>query len=161
MSILDLNNKSSNNMPKIKLTLSKKLIPWRDKLIGPVLICCLFRLAVVEQIHLKKTGIKQEERWEKFTSTLFNQPEFDGYEGSCKSVKHQFMTVRDERAKFHGWLDENGGVTGNLSNHEGELDELDTNIKQILQDLEELKAQKELKDDLAKNMDKNENIIIH
>ena len=138
-SILKIKFVSSQVAPK------KRLTPWRDKTIGPVLTNVLFRLAVSEGIHLKKTGIKQEKRWEDFTSLLFKQSEFKDMDGSTKSIQNQLKETKEERAKHHGWMDQNGGVTGNLSNHEGELSELDGNVKQILQDLEDVKAQKELK----------------
>ena len=42
-------------------------------------------------------------------------------------------------------MDANGGITGNLSGHEGDLCDLDSMVKQILMDQDGKKAEKELK----------------
>lgn len=57
-------------------------------------------------------------------------------------------------------MDENGGTTGNLSNHEGELDALDQAIKDCLLDKEQLENEKELKKDLAKELNTKESDLI-
>jgi len=123
------------------------LIPWRNPIRGPLLVNTLFRLAVVKKIYLKLPGekLKADERWRVFTEELFQQPEFQGIEGSFRAVKDQFNMVLKERARFHGWLDANGGLTGNLSAKDGhQLDELDQNVKIILMDQEQRKAEKNL-----------------
>jgi hypothetical protein len=57
-------------------------------------------------------------------------------------------------------MDANGGITGNLSNHEGELDAVDQAIKDCLIDKEQLENEKELKRDLAKELNMKEGDII-
>ena len=63
-----------------------------------------------------KDFMRSEERWELFADELFRQPEFAGITGSVGVVITMFDQTIRERALFHGWLDVNGGVTGNLSN---------------------------------------------
>ena len=83
--------------------------------------------------------------WEEFSELLFKQPEFMGLEGSVHSIQEQYRVTLRARSQHHGWTDANGGITGNLSGHEGQLDELDRMAKQILMDKESKKAEKELK----------------
>ncbi len=73
-----------------------KLIPWRDPSIGPVLIGCLFRLAVIFIVHTKKHG-NIEKTWNKFQPLVFQQPEFNGYFGSAKALRKQLIALRLER----------------------------------------------------------------
>ena len=61
----------------------------------------------------------------------FEQPEFEGLECSI------YNSTRDERAKLHGWMDANGGATGNLSDYVGDLSVLDQAIKNCLMDEEQ------------------------
>ena len=112
---------------------------------GEVLKRALFRLAVAEGIHMKKNRKGTEDIWVSFTALLFKQPEFAGLEGSSNSVYTKYTDTLNEIARHHGWKDENGEITGNLSGHEGDLDDLDANVKQILMDKEDKKAQEELK----------------
>jgi hypothetical protein len=65
-----------------------------------------------------------------------------------------------DRAKHHGWMDANGGITGNLSNHEGDLDPVDEAIKDCLIDKEQLESEKELRKDLSKELNAKEGDII-
>jgi hypothetical protein len=110
-----------------------------------VLRTTLFRLAVADGIYfLKKNQKGNPDIWEAFSEVLLKQPEFAGLEGSAHSICSQFKDTLDKRASHHGWTDANGGITGNLSGHEGDLDDLDRNVKQILMDREEKKAKKEL-----------------
>ena len=128
-------------------TSSNSLIPWRNPIRGPLLINAMFRLAVVRKIYLKFPGekLKWEDRWQQFAEELFKQPEFLGLEGSYRAVKDQFNLILKERARFHGWQDANGGVTGNISTKDGhQLDELDQNVKLILMDIEQKKAERNL-----------------
>ena len=57
----------------------------------------------------------------------------------------------------HGWGAENGGKTGNLSDYAGELE---ANVRRILIDKEEETSKKDLKKQLVKKLDKNENMVI-
>lgn len=61
-----------------------------------------------------------------------------------------------ERSRLLGWADESGGRTGNLSGHQGSLSHSDKQIKQILMDLEEKEAAKDLKEDDKRKLEKNE-----
>ena len=70
------------------------------------------------------------------------------------------MEAKKERAKHHGWLDANGGITGNLSNHAGDLSPLDKAIKDCLMDLEQLNAEKDLKKDLGPELNEKEGTLI-
>jgi hypothetical protein len=94
---------------------------------------------------MKKNRKGTEDIWVSFTALLFKQPEFAGLEGSSNSVYTKYTDTLNEIARHHGWKDENGEITGKLSGHEGDLDDLDANVKQILMDKEEEKAQEELK----------------
>jgi hypothetical protein len=111
-------------------------LPWRTER-GPILTTCLLKLVVSTGQHMKKNKAGNPDIWESFSDLLFKQPEFHGLEGSANSIYSQFQETLAKRARHHGWKDENGGVTGNLSGHEGDLDDLDTNVKQILMDREE------------------------
>ena len=96
-----------------------------------------------------------------FAAALFTQLEFDGLEGSWRLVvRDTFNETKNERAKHHGWMDANGGVTGNLSNHAGDLTALDQTIKDCLMDFEQLTAEKELKKDLGPELNEKENNLI-
>jgi hypothetical protein len=110
---------------------------------GSLLKNVLFRLVVAEGIHLKKNQKGTPDIWETFSILLFKQPEFVGLEGSANSIYN--TETLNKRARHHGWKDENGGVTGNLSGYEGDLDELNANVRQILMDKEDKRANAELK----------------
>ena len=94
---------------------------------------------------MKKNKAGSPDIWESFSELLFRQPEFHGLEGSSNSIREKIKEVLNERARHHGWKDANGGITGNLSGHEGDLSEMDSMVKQILMDQEGKKAEKELK----------------
>jgi hypothetical protein len=153
----------------------KKLIPWRDPVKGPILKTAMFKLALTSSLSTEEKEIQQnnkiyfkfpgetrkiDERWEQFAAALFTQPEFDGLEGSWRLVRDMFNETKNERAKHHGWMDANGGVTGNLSNHAGDLTTLDQTIKDCLMDFEQLTAEKELKKDLGPELNEKENNLI-
>ena len=117
----------------------KKLIPWRDPEKGPLLKAAMFKLAFTSddetnKIYYKAPGetSSKDQRWQDFTAELFDQPEFFGLEGSFRSIRDMFQNTMDERAKHHGWMDANGGITGNLSNHTGDLSDLDSAPKNVL-----------------------------
>jgi len=57
-------------------------------------------------------------------------------------LRDHYERIVNEQCEFHGW-DRHGGVTGNLSGGEGDLDELGRNVRQILMDIEEKEAKKE------------------
>ena len=142
-----------------------KQIPWRDKEKGAKLLLCLFRLANAKGIYKEikrysKDFMRSEERWELFVEELFRQPEFAGITGSVRAVKTMFDQTIRERARFHGWLDINGGVTGNLSNEEGDLSGIDVEIKQILLYREEQRETEKFNTNLSKELDQNEVTII-
>jgi hypothetical protein len=134
----------------------KPQLPWRVEDKAQELYSCLFRLVVVEGLHLvPHKGVTAA--WENFTELLFKQPEFSRYElVSAKTLRKQYDKYIEKRAQFHGWTDKNGGVTGNLSNHAGDLDVIDSNIRQILFDIEEKRAQKELKKALSEKNERTE-----
>jgi hypothetical protein len=137
-------------------THTKPQIPWRNPVKSIPLYECLFRLAVTQRIHLI-TKKDSKESWDRFADMLFKQPEFATFEKiTVKVLRSQFDNYIKVRAKHHGWMAENGGVTGNLSDHAGDLSGPDKYIKQILNDKEELEAAKKLKKDLTKNLEKNE-----
>lgn len=140
----------------------KSLIPWRDTTKGPSLRLAMFRLAVVERIYFKSSDDKRkaDDRWQDFANKLFAQPEFMGMDGSFRSIKEQYFNTLNDRAKHHGWMDANGGITGNLSDHAGDLDPLDQAIKDCLVDKEHLENEKELKKDLAKELNTKEGDLI-
>ena len=119
-------------------------LPWRAAIKGPVLRTVLFRLALVQGMHMKKNKKGTPDIWESFAELLFKQPEFAGLEGSAHSIQEQFRLTLQARSQHHGWTDANGGITGNLSGHEGDLDELDKMVKQILMERKAKKADKEL-----------------
>lgn len=75
----------------------------------------------------------------KFAKKLFKQPEFSGLEGSADSVRQMFDTVKKKIMSDHGWGLKNGGVTTNLSNKKGEMDELDKIIKEMCMQVEVIK----------------------
>ena len=150
----------------------KKLIPWREKFEGKgeILKAVMFKLALTSssteeknnKIYFKAPGETRsiDIRWEQFAAALFAQPEFHGLEGSWRSVRDMFNETKKERAKHHGWMDANGGITGNLSNHAGDLSDLDQAIKDCLMDSEQLTAEKELKKDLGPELNDKENNLI-
>jgi len=142
-----------------------KQIPWRDKEKGPVLINCLFSFAackgIYREIRKGEEGYRKiDDRWDSFVQELFKQPEFMGISGSVRSVRLMFENTIKERARHHGWLDENGGVTGNLSNHEGDLAGLDVNVKQILLYREDIKEAERFSTNLSKELDTNEVTVL-
>ena len=148
--------------PTVSSKKGKQLIPWREPAKGYILRSSMYRLAIVERIYFKHADDKRkvDDRWLDFANKLFAQPEFLGMEGSFRTVKDQFYLTLNERAKHHGWMDANGGTTGNLSNHAGELDALDQLIKNCMMDKEQLESEKQLAKDLTKELNGNENAII-
>jgi hypothetical protein len=134
----------------------KSQIPWRNPDKGPKLYECLFPFAVTMQIHLApKKGINQA--GENFTMMLFQQSEFASNEVvKAKQLRKQYDDYILDRAKHHAWTEQNGGVTGNLSNHAGDLNGAEKYIKQILYDKEEYEAAKQFKVSQSKNLEKNE-----
>jgi hypothetical protein len=119
-------------------------LPWRTER-GPILTGCLLKLVVSTGQHLKKNKAGSPDIWDSFSELLFKQPEFHGLEGSSNSIREKYKEVLKERARHQGWMDANGGITGNLSGHEGDLSEVDGMVKQILMDQDGKKAEKELK----------------
>ena len=106
----------------------------------------MFKLALTSSVETNKIYFKSKDetrdmdkRWQEFQEALFKQPEFEGLEGGWRTIREQWTTAKKERAKHHGWLDANGGITGNLSNHAGDLCPLDKAIKDCLMDLEQHK----------------------
>ena len=135
--------------PKAKA--SKKgesLNPWTKEPEGTSLKEKLISMALYEKIHLKQEESK-ETRWTAFIDVLFKQPEFESYEKvSWRSLERQFQNVLEDIGTKHGRMTLKGGKhcrTGNLSGDEGDLAPLDSNVKQILQEMEE-EAQAEIKD---------------
>ena len=108
-------------------------LPWRTER-GPILTTCLLKLIVSTGQYLKKNKAGSPDIWDSFSKLLFKQPEFNGLEGSSNSIREKYKEVLKERARHHGWMDANGGITGNLSSHEGDLCDLDNMVKQILMD---------------------------
>ena len=53
-----------------------KLIPWRDKVKGPVLKLSLVKLVVVKGVHLKKGAADVNAHWRLLISDLLRQPEW-------------------------------------------------------------------------------------
>ena len=158
--------------PEVEATSSKsnkgkKLIPWRDPVKGPILKTAMFKLALTSSVETNKIYFKSKDetrdmdkRWQEFQEALFKQPEFEGLEGGWRTIREQWTTAKKERAKHHGWLDANGGITGNLSNHAGDLCPLDKAIKDCLMDLEQLNAEKDLKKDLGPELNEKEGTLI-
>ena len=146
----------------IKILGRKVQIPWRDPVKGPLLKKTILNLSLIHGIHLKDANskLKKDERWQIFATEVFKQPEFHEMEGSFRSIREQFEGIIKERAKFHGWTDANGGVTGNLSNHSGDLDAIDKAVKQILIDQEHEKNEKELSKNLSKDLEEKEVTIL-
>ena len=140
---------------------TKAQIPWRGER-GPSLYSALFRCALAHGIHLKKTkeGVlktaKIGDRWNNFLQLLFKQPEFHGLFGSVKCIRDQYDKILNNRSAHHGWKDENGGVTGNLSDHQGDLDPIDECVKIILMEMEQEKSEDELIAGQRKRLDRNE-----
>ena len=95
------------------------------------------RVVLLKKLHLKGEG-KIEDRWEAATADIYRQPEFEGHElTSVKTLREHYKKCMDAVKEKIGWGDENGGKTGNLSNHEGDLYELSRTVRQILLDEEE------------------------
>jgi hypothetical protein len=137
-----------------------KLIPWRNPDLCEPLYKALFKLAVTEQIHINKHGEKAK-KWKLFIDKLFLQPEFAIYDKvSIAAVEGQFESYILYRSKHHGWLD-NGGKTGNLSKNDGDLDDLDRHIKQILMDRETYDEQKKFKADIKIKVEDNEIAVLN
>jgi hypothetical protein len=159
---MDSSSQSLDFQATSSKTKPKKLIPWRDQAKGYTLRVALFKLALIERVYFKSSEDKRkvDERWQNFAVLLFKQPEFEGTEGSWRSIRDQFDATLKDRAKHHGWMDENGGVTANLSNHAGDLDELDQRIKDCLMDKEKLEAEKELQRNLSSELNARESELI-
>ena len=110
----------------------------------------LITMALMEKIHLKREESK-ESRWRAFVDVLFNQPEFESYDKvGWRALERHFQTVLNEVGMKHGWIMVKDGKhcrQGNLSGDEGDLAPLDSNVKQILQEIEdEMEAEAEVKD---------------
>ena len=108
----------------------KTLITWRAADKTQQLYESLFAMAVAKGIHLKKNGEKRtlDARWDELVAELFKTPPFSLFEGSIRSVRDHYEKTMDEVARHHGWLDENGARTGNLSGGDGDLPPLESNI---------------------------------
>jgi len=122
----------------------KTLLPWRCKTTaGLQLRTLLVRHVVSTNLHLQN---RKPKLWDDLVEQLKKEPEFmrhitpETVPVSGRALKDQFKTIVDERCAHHGWTDKNGGVTGNLSGHAGDLDELDKNVRQIVQDWDEKEA---------------------
>ena len=123
------------------------LLPWRAKTAaGHQLRTMLIRHVLATNLHMAS---RKPKLWDDMVTQLLKEPEFRQHVTpetapiSGRTLQDQFKHVVEERCTFHGWTDQHGGVTANLSGHAGELDELDRNVRQIKMDLEQKQAEKE------------------
>lgn len=141
----------------------KTLFPWRDPLKGQLCKTILIKHVLVSNLHLGDGSKGVKEKWDALLDSLKKEPQFAQYleESSVplsgQSLRSQFQTILEERKNFHGW---NGGSVGNNSGREGDIDELDSNIRQILMDLEEKEEKKKMAEELKKDLDQKEAGII-
>jgi len=78
---------------------------------------------------------------------------------SGRNLRDHYERIVNEQCEFHGW-DRHGGVTGNLSGGEGDLDELGRNVRQILMDIEEKEAKKEAEKAAKEDLENKESAIL-
>ena len=145
----------------------KTLLPWRCKSVaGQQLRTILIRHVLSSNLHLKCGKAGSPKLWDDMVEQLKKEPEFGQHitfetvPVSGRNLKDQYKPILSDRASHHGWTDKNGGVTGNLSGHEGDLDELDRNIRQILMDLEEKKERKEAEASIRADLEKKEEAVL-
>ena len=127
-----------------------KVIPWRDKVKGPSLKLSLVKMVVVKGVHLKKGANDVNAHWRHMMGDLLRQPEWKFLVDMMPNMalldervfKDQLKVIVDEVSKLHGW-GKFAGTTGNLSGRAGDLDELSTQVRQILMDEERKKEERE------------------
>jgi hypothetical protein len=138
---------NSGEEPKID---AGKLIPWRDRIKGPASKLSLMKMVIVKGVHLKKGTTEVNSHWRLLIGELLRQPEWKYLADQMPNMalieerifKGQLNKIVDEVLKLHGW-GKFAGTTGNLSGKEGDLDDLSSQVRQILMDDERRKEEKE------------------
>ena len=142
---------------------TKTLFPWRDPLKGHLLKTILIKHVLVSGIYLKKSAKGIDSMWDNLVPAVMKEPEFieamkpEMAQLTGRGLCDIFDKVIEERSNFHGW---NGGNIGNRSDKEGEMDELDTNVRQILMDLEEKDLKKDKAEKLREDLEAKKTAIV-
>jgi len=142
------------------------LLPWRMKTsAGLQLRTLLIRHVLSENLHLKEGKSGVGKMWDQLVDQLMKEPEFCQHFTlstaplSGRNLRDHYERIVNEQCEFHGW-DRHGGVTGNLSGGEGDLDELGRNVRQILMDIEEKEAKKEAEKAAKEDLENKESAIL-
>jgi len=136
----------------------KPYLCWRAPDADVELFTDLFRFGYHEGMHKRAFG-KTKDKWEKFTEDLFaTQQGFIGKDKiTVKALRNQWDARIEKFKTLHGWED---GRCKNLSGLEGDLSEPDATIKIMLEEIQQEKAEKEVKDADAKQTEVNEVSVI-
>ena len=107
----------------------------------------------------KRAFDKTKDKWEKFTEDLFaTQQGFIGKDKiTVKALRNQWDARIEKFKTLHGWED---GRCKNLSGLEGDLSEPDATIKIMLEEIQQEKAEKEVKEADARQTEANEVSVI-
>ena len=144
-------------------TKTKTLFPWRDPIKGPLLKTILVKHVLVSGIYLKNGTKGIDGLWDSLVPQVMKEPEFidamkpEMAQLTGRGFRDQFNKIIEERSNFHGW---NGANVGNRSGKEGDLDEMDSNVRQMLMDLEERDTKKEKAELLKVDLDAKEQAIV-
>ena len=136
----------------------KPYLCWRAPDADVELFTDLFRYGYQEGMHKRAFG-KTKDKQEKFTEDLFaTQQGFIGKDKiTVKALRNQWDARIEKFKTLHGWED---GRCKNLSGLEGDLSEPDATIKIMLEEIQQEKAEKEVKDADAKQTEANEVSVI-
>jgi len=136
----------------------KPYLCWRAPDADAELFTDLFRYGYHEGMHKRAFG-KTKDKWEKFTEDLFaTQQGFIGKDKiTVKALRNQWDARIEKFKTLHGWED---GRCKNLSGLEGDLSEPDATIKIMLEEIQQEKAEKEVKEADAKQTEANEVSVI-
>ena len=155
----------TSNPAQYKHNTGGTLLPWRMKnAAGLQLRTLLIRHVLAENLHMKEGKSGTPKLWDQIVHQLMKEPEFGQHCNPSqapltgRNLRDQYEKIINEQCEFHGW-DRHGGVTGNLSGGDGDLDELGQNVRQILMDIEEKEAKKEAEKANKADLEAKEEIL--
>ena len=118
----------------------KILFPWRDAVKGPIAKMLLAKHVLLNGLHLLKGTPKVGEKWNNLVAVFKKEPQIAEFmlgvstELSGENLQKQFYSILDEK---EAWLE-----SGNKSGKEGDLDEDNVALRQIMMDLEDQETDK-------------------
>jgi len=121
---------------------------------GPIAKKLLVKHVLLKGLHLLKGTAKVGEKWNNLVPVFKKEPQIAEFmlgvstEMSGENLQKQFYSILDEKET---WLE-----SGNKSGKEGDLDEDNVALRQIMMDLEDQETDKKKKEELKKDLEKKE-----